>query len=73
MNDSIHGPDANERHERNKRALAYLDALKHRDDEFERERKEQLQARGLGCVCILAFNAVLWYAVYCIAKALGEL
>jgi len=73
MNDSIHGPDVNERHERNKKALAYLDALKHRDEENEQERKEQLQARGLGCVCVLAFNAVLWYAVYCIAKALGEL
>lgn len=73
MNDSIHDSSANERHERNKKALAYLDALKHRDAELERERKEQLQARGLGCVCVLAFNAVLWYAIYCIAKALGEL
>ena len=73
MSDSIHGPDANERHERNKKALAYLDALKHRDAELERERKEQLQARALGCVCILILNAAIWYAIYCIAKALGEL
>lgn len=73
MNDSIHGPDVNERHERNKKALAYLDALKHRDEELEREWKEQWQSRGLGCVCVLVFNTMLWYAVYCIAKALGEL
>jgi len=73
MNDSIHDSSANERHERNKKALAYLDALKHRDEELERERKEQLQARGLGCVCILILNAAIWYAIYCIAKALGEL
>ena len=73
MNDSIHGPDANERHERNKRALAYLDALKHRDEELEREWKEQWQARGLGCLCILILNCAIWYAVYCIVKALGEL
>jgi hypothetical protein len=73
MNDSIHDSSANERHERNKRALAYLDALKRRDGELELERKEQLQSRGLGCVCILILNAAIWYAIYCIAKALGEL
>lgn len=73
MNDSIHGPDANERHERNKKALAYLDVLKRRDEENERELKEQWQARGIGCVCILILNSAIWYAIYCIAKALGEL
>ena len=73
MNDSIHGPDANERHERNKKAFAYLDALKHRDEENEQEWKEQWQARGLGCICVLVFNAVIWYAIYSIVKALGEL
>lgn len=73
MNDSIHGPDANERHERNKRALAYLDALKHRDEELEREWKEQWQARGLGCLCIMILNAAIWYGIWTICKALGEL
>ncbi len=73
MNDSIHGPDANERHERNKKALAYLDALKHRDAELELERKEQLQARGLGCVCILILNAAIWYSIWTVCKTLGEL
>ena len=73
MNDSIHGPDANERHERNKKALAYLDALKRRDEENEQEWKKQWQARGLGCLCILILNCAIWYAVYSIVKALGEL
>ena len=73
MNDSIHGPDANERHERNKRALAYLDALKHRDEELDRERKDQWQHCGVGCLFILIFNCAIWYAVYCMVKAIGEL
>jgi hypothetical protein len=73
MNDSIHDSSANERHERNKRALAYLDALKHRDAELELERKEQLQARGLGCVCILILNAAIWYSIWTVCKTLGEL
>jgi hypothetical protein len=69
----LHGPDANERHERNKRAMAYLDMAEKRDAELEQEWKERWQARGLGCVLVLLINAVVWYAVYCIAKALGEL
>ena len=73
MSDNIHGPDVNERSLRNHKAMQYLDKLKDRDAELERERKEQLQARGLGCVCILILNAAIWYAIYCIAKALGEL
>lgn len=73
MSDSIHGPDVNERSIRNHKAMQYLDKLKDRDEKLEQERKEKWQASGLGCVCVLAFNAVLWYAVYCIAKALGEL
>ena len=73
MNDSIHDSSANERHERNKKALAYLDALKHRDEGNEQEWKEQWQARGLGCLCILILNAAIWYGIWTICKALGEL
>ena len=69
----IHGPDANERHERNKKALRYIDSVKDRDEKLEREWKEQWQARGLGCLCILVLNSAIWYLIYCVCKALGEL
>jgi len=72
MND-IHGPDENERTLQNHKALRYLDSLEKRIEEEEQEWKERWQARGLGCVLILLINAVVWYAIYCIAKALGEL
>ena len=73
MSDNIHGPDVNERHERNKKALRYLDSVKDRDEKLEQERKEQWQARGLGCLCILILNCAIWYLIYCVCKALGEL
>lgn len=69
----IHGPDANERHERNKRAMAYLDMAEKRDAELEEQWKEQWRARGLGCLCILVLNSAIWYLAYTVCKALGEL
>lgn len=38
MNQDIHGPDVNERHERNKRAIAYLERLKARDEQHDAEK-----------------------------------
>ena len=73
MSDNIHGPDANERHERNKKALRYLSDLEKRDEQNEQLWKEQWQARGLGCLCILILNCAIWYLIYCVCKALGEL
>ena len=73
MSDNIHGPDVNERSIRNHKAMQYLDKLKDRDEKIEQERKEQWQARGLGCLCILILNCAIWYLIYCVCKALGEL
>ena len=73
MSDNIHGPDANERHERNKKALRYLSDLEKRDEQNEQLCKEQWQSRGLGCLCILVLNCAIWYLIYCVCKALGEL
>lgn len=69
----IHGPDVNERSLRNHKAMQYLDKLKDRDAKLEKERKEQLQARGLGCLCILILNAAIWYGIWTVCKTLWEL
>lgn len=53
-------------HERNQRALAYLDALKARQ-----ERQERIRLRCLGCVAVLVFNVLFWLIIYCFIMQLS--
>ena len=54
--------------ERNRKALAYLDAL--RDEE---EREEKMKCRRLGCLVVLVFNVLFWTACWLFLRNLGEL
>jgi hypothetical protein len=63
-----HTPDDQRIQERNRKALAYLDAL--RDEE---EREDRLKCRALGCLFVLIFNAIFWTAVWLFLRNLGEL
>ena len=67
MNDDIHGPEANELHERNKRAMSYLDKLAQRN---EYERATPLQWLTF-LILLVAFNLVFWWAVYTVCKAIA--
>lgn len=61
-------PEEQERHKRNQKALAYLDMLKEAD-----ERNERAKCRLYGCLVVILFNIIFWYAVYCGIQKLGEL
>jgi hypothetical protein len=58
-------PNDLEKHHRNQKALAYLDAIKARE-----EREEKAKCRLFGCLVVLAFNAILWLSIYIIFSIL---
>lgn len=61
--------EARELHERNQRALDYLDKCEQRmENDLDKGRNLML-----GCIVILILNSAIWYAIYCIVRALGEL
>lgn len=67
MNDDIHGKEAAELHERNKRAMSYLDKLAQRDEDECATPTQKV----CGCIALLAFNLVFWWAVYTVIKAIS--
>lgn len=67
MNDDIHGDEARELHERNQRALAYLDQKEKMQDEIKGGRTMML-----GCLAVLFLSAVIWYGILTVVKALFD-
>lgn len=68
MNQDIHGPDVNERHERNKRAIAYLERLKARDEQREDERASAM-TMIITWTTGIVIGLALWWAGHQLFKA----
>ncbi|NCX56382.1 MAG: hypothetical protein EBW87_04185 [Burkholderiaceae bacterium] len=67
----IETDEVRERHERNMRALGYLDRCRAKQEEEDHLSGTPLQ-RVSGCLGIVGFCIIFWYCVLAIIKALIE-